>query len=200
MATTIYADLATLKESLGVGVTDVADDNQLTKALNGASRAIDRVTDRRFWIDDAVSARVFRPERRTVRTPGGEHLLLVDDIATEVGLIVETGSAPTWAAVTGFETDPENAIVKGEPITGLLQPVGQWPCSRGQRVRVTAKWGWPAVHADIEQACLILARRLFHRKDSPAGVMGAQDWVVNLARRDPDVQSLIENFKLHGFG
>jgi len=199
MAVTTYAELSTLKDS--VRVDDEEDDLQLQKALNGASRAIDRVTGRRFWLDDAVSARTYRPEGRTALMRAGEHLLLVDDIGTTAGLIVETGSASTsWTVVTSYETEPENALVDGRPITGILHLTGSWPSGRGQRVRVTATWGWPAVPDDIEQACLILARRLFHRKDSPAGVMGSQEWVVNLARRDPDVQGLIEHFVIPGFG
>ncbi|MFC5099857.1 phage head-tail connector protein [Kibdelosporangium philippinense] len=165
MAITIYADLATLKDSLKI--TDTDDDDQLTKNLNGASRAIDTVTGRRFSLDDNVSARKLRTDKRTVELDNGEQLLLVPDIATDAGLIVETGSKSTWTPVTDYELYPEDALVGGWPITGLTLDTRCWPSMPGQRVRITAKWGWSAVPDDIEQACLILSRRLFARKDSP---------------------------------
>jgi hypothetical protein len=200
VAVTIYADLAALKESLGIGEDDTNDDAKLNRNLKGASRAIDKVTGRRFWVDDAVSARRLRPDKRVVGLGNGEQLFLVPDIATDTGLIVETGAGSAFTAVTEFELYPEDALIDGWPIEGFTLASRYWPCHPGQRVRVTAKWGWPAVPDDVEQACQILTRRLFHRKDSPAGVMGSQDWVVNLARRDPDVQGLIEHFQIPGFG
>jgi hypothetical protein len=196
MALTIYADLDILKESLGI--CDANDDRQLTKALAGASQAITKVTGRRFGLDPTPTPRVYRPGRRVTWDRDGT-LLMTDDIGDATGIVVETGAAGSWTAITDYETHPENALVDGEPITGLLR-LAWWFGGYGLRIRVTARWGWPAVPADVEQACLILARRLFHRRNSPAGVMGSQDWVVNLARKDPDVQGLLDPVSLPGIG
>lgn len=113
---------------------------------------------------------------------------------------METGSGTSWSPVTGYETVPDNALADGRPITALLRVGGIWGYERG-RVRVTARFGWPDVPDDIEQAALIQASRLFKRKDSPEGVTGSAEWgVVRLSRRDPDVWNLIEPYILPGFG
>lgn len=193
-----YANLATLKAMLDLEVGDNTRDDLLNKALAAASRGIDRVTGRRFYLDDEVSVRVFNPADRVVCETGGARLLL-DDLGA-APTMVETGSGSSWTAVTDYEVGPDNALVRGLPITFLLRTSGSWG-GGATRVRVTAQWGWPAVPEEIEQATLIQASRLFKRKDSPEGVTGSAEWgVVRVSRRDPDVWALIEHFILPGFG
>lgn len=202
MATTIYASVSTFKDDVDIPASNTGQDAKITRALNGASRGIDRVTGRRFWIDDAPSQRDLSMDNRVTQTQTGEQLLLLNgfDIATSAGLTVATGSVGgTFTPLTTYSLYPDHAMVDGWPIEGLVQPVGIWVQLPGFRVRVTAQWGWPSVPDDILQATLILARRLFSRKDSPSGVMGSAEWVVNLAKSDPDVVKLTERYKLDGF-
>ncbi|MFD4660833.1 phage gp6-like head-tail connector protein [Kitasatospora sp. NPDC058444] len=197
--TTDYATLDALKMALQIDAGDLTRDPLLTMALSAAARGIDSATGRRFWLDPAPTARTYNPTGRTLSTDGGERLV-VDDIGDTAGLLVETGTAGAWTAVTGYETGPDNAIVRGRPVTALVSPAGTWGGGT-TRVRVTARWGWPAVPDDIVQATLIQAARLYRRKDSPEGVTGSAEWgVVRLSRRDPDVWALIEHFILPGFG
>jgi hypothetical protein len=190
-----YTDLATLK--LQLGITDTARDTLLSRAITAASRAIDRQTGRRFWLDDAESARVLHPHGRTVCDDRGE-LLLVDDIGATAGLLVEVGTTSSWTAITDYETWPDTALIDGTPVTGLLLAAGVWGTSR-TRVRVTAAWGWPAIPDDIEQAARLQAGRLYRRKDSPEGVAGSAEWgLVRVPRLDPDVLALIEPYTLPG--
>lgn len=197
-----YASLDTLKDSLSMHDDDESRDALLTRALSAASRSIDRTTGRRFWLDPALVPRTFNPRGRVVCEDEGE-VLLVDDIGSITGLVVETGSGSTWTATTNYEATPDNALLDGRPITGLLRVNGIWSLYYGTRtrVRITARFGWPKVPDEVEQAALIQASRLFKRKDSPEGVMGSAEWgVVRLSRRDPDVYGLIEPFILPGFG
>lgn len=197
-----YAELATLRAQLSLNPADTTRDVLLTQALSSASRGIDRVTGRRFWLDPAPVQRTYNPYRQTVSEENGE-LLLTDDIGSTTGLIVETGSGATWTAVTAYETTPDNAMADGKPVTGLLRPFGiwTWRYSSTTRVRVTARFGWPAVPDEVATATLIQANRLFKRKDSPEGIIGSAEWGVrNLSRRDPDVYALIEPFIRPGFG
>lgn len=198
-----YADLTTLKASLRIDPTDTSQDTLLNKALTSASRAIDRATGRRFWLDPVATTRTYNPRGRIACNDDGE-TFLVDDIGSITGLVVETGPAGgPWTAVTGYETTPDNALADGVAITGLLRPRGVWAWRTGSttRLRVTARHGWPTVPDDVAQAALLQASRLFKRKDSPEGVMGSAEWgVVRLSRRDPDVWNLIEPFVLAGFG
>lgn len=111
-------------------------------------------------------------------------------------MVVETGNASDgWTAVTtDIETSPDNAIVQGDSITGLINLDG-WAFGRNDRVRVTAKWGFPAVPPQVAQATLIQAARLYKRKESPEGVLGNAEWgSIRLSRVDPDVAALVARF------
>lgn len=191
-----YTDLATLK--LALKITDNDRDALLSRAITAASRAIDRQTGRRFWLDDAPVTRVFNPYGRIVRDERGE-LFLIDDLGASATLVVEVGRGASWTAVTGYETWPDNALAEGMPITGLLLPTGTWPTDR-DRLRVTERWGWPVIPDPIEQASRLQAGRLYRRKDSPEGVAGSAEWgLVRVPRLDPDVLALIEPYTLPGF-
>lgn len=206
MATTTYVTRAAFKEDLLIDPTDNSVDATIDRVIAGASRGIDRLTGRqRFWVDDAPVTRDLSLVGRVTQLAYGEQLLLLNgfDIATSVGLTVSVGQVggPFTVldpATLAYWTD--EALIDGWPIEGLIQPVGLWNALPGARVRVTARWGWLPTPDDIVQATSILARRLFNRKDSPAGVMGSADWVVNLAKNDPDVVSLTQRFTLAGFG
>jgi hypothetical protein len=196
-----YASLPDLKRALGI-VQDTSRDELLLMALDSASRNIDRRCGRRFYADSGVTARTFRTRGRTLSTGDGL-VFLVDDIASATGLIVELGSTASGAfyATDDVEVMPDNAAARGEPITGLLLPAGMWSALPTGRVRVTARWGWPAVPDEIEHATLLLAARLFRRKDTPEGVAGSAEWgVVRVASRDPDVEALIGPFMLPDIG
>lgn len=191
-----YATLAELKAQLSI--TDSARDSLLNKALAAASRAIDKKTGRRFWLDPSVVQRTFNPRGRALRECEGERLL-IDDIGSATGLVVETGGGTSWTAVTGYETSPDNALPNGVPITSLLLPVGTWGYGTA-RVRVTARWGWPAVPDEVVQATLLQAGRLYRRKDSPEGVAGSAEWgMVRVPALDPDVRAMIEPYEMPGF-
>lgn len=201
MATTEYATRADLKMQLSIEADDTSRDRKIDRALKSASRGIDRATGRRFWLDDTPTARTYRLHQRVCREEDGD-VLKVDDIGDIAGMTVESASTGggTFADITGtYETSPDNALADGYPVTGLLRPLTIWGTSF-TRIRVTAKFGWPAVPDDIVEACLIQAARLFKRMDSPEGVMGSSEWgVVRLSRRDPDVWNLIEPYILPGF-
>lgn len=191
-----YAELAELKAMRDI--TDNADDTLLQSRLTRASRAIDDRTGRRFYADGSATARQYRTRGRTVYGDDGE-LLLVDDISTTTGLVVEVGDGTTWTAVTDYDTEPENAIVRGRAIEQLRRILGTWSTNR--KVRVTANWGWPSVPDAIVEATLLLANRRFMRKNSPEGVAGwTQEGAIRVSRFDSDVEDLIGPFVVEGFG
>lgn len=194
-----YSTLTLLKSSLHI--TDTDRDALLQGALTAASRGIDNSTGRRFWLDATATARVINPRGKVVCDTEGEHLI-VDDIGATTGLVVEVGRGSSWTAVTSeVEAEPTDALDQGEPVTSLLRLYSRWQFATGQRVRVTAKWGWPAIPDVVAQAALIQAGRLFKRKDSPEGILGNAEWgVVRLSRIDPDVQALVQDLVLPGFG
>lgn len=191
-----YAELAELKAMRDI--TDNADDTLLQSRLTRASRAIDDRTGRRFYADGSATARTYRTRGRTVHDDDGE-LLLVDDVSTTTGLVVEVGDGSSWTAVTDYDTEPENAIARGRAIESLRRTLGCWSTNR--RVRVTAAWGWPAVPDPIVEATLLLANRRWMRKNSPEGISGwATEGATRVSRFDPDIEDLVGPYVLEGFG
>jgi len=190
----LYVTLAELK--LHLGITNTTEDTLLTKALGTASRAVERwCNNRRFYLATTATARVFRPMTEQ---------LLVDDIGTATGVVVETGSLGTYTTIasTSYELTPTNALALDMPVTGILalsSPALWFTGGWQPRVRVTARWGWPVIPDDVSQATLLTAARLFRRKGSPEGVAGFSDMgVVRVGRADPDVQALLAPFMLAG--
>lgn len=192
-----YVDLPLFKSSIKITAAD--RDTLMTQALEAASRAVDAHTGRRdnaFTLDDDPSVRTYNPASRI--TPDG--LLLVDEIGSATGLAVAVGTSAAWVPVTDHETSPDNALADGQPITGLLRTLTGWPLIGAERVRVTARWGWPTVPSVVVQATLIQATRFYRRKDNPEGTAGGGEWgTIRLSRVDPDVAALLAHLTLPGF-
>lgn len=209
--TNYLPDLTLLKQQLKI--SDTNRDGLLNAALAAASRSVDDFCGRRFYLDANVSQRIYYPNNRIYSQYHSGHgeIFLVDDIGSTSGLIVERGSnSAGWTDITSsVEYWPENAAARGEAITGLVNVDGWsflsqssvFQLSARDRIRVTAKWGWPAVPDQVVEATLILAARLYKRNDSPEGVLGSSEWgTIRLSRTDPDVASLLSRFVLLGIG
>jgi len=198
-----YAQLTDLKARLQI--TTSANDTELQSKLTTASRDIDQDCNRRFYLDGSTSARIYNPLNRQYPTPQGMKLI-IDDIGDATGLTVELGTVAAGVftasgTITGYETGPDNAIVQGGPITWLLRTYIPWVFYPLQRIRVTAKWGWPAIPPQIAEACLLRAARLWTRQESPDGTRGAGDFgVIRVGRFDPDYDALIQPFIIPGIG
>lgn len=196
----VYTTLGLLKDSLvSGGDVKAARDSLLQQKIASASRSIDDHCGRRFYLDDEASTRIVSPRKRARRDRDGDRLL-VDDIGSATGLIVEVGNTTSgWSDITSsVELEPTDATAKRWPFTSLHR-TSNWLAVN--RVRVTARWGWPAVPQTIQEATLIQALRLFKRKDSPEGVLGSAEWGgIRVSRLDPDVAKLVERYVLDGFG
>lgn len=191
-----YAGISDVKEFLGIESSNIQNDQNIERAIDAAEKLIERTTGRVFTLSASATARTFA-------TSPCETDLIIDDVGTLTGLVVETGTfgSSTWDTVadTDYEVGPVNAIARGVPVTVVLRPSG-WGTGNS-RVRVTAKWGWPEVPADVIQATILQAVRLLKRKDSPGGVYGSADWgLIRVSKVDPDVMALVQHFMIPGFG
>lgn len=201
----VYVSLDDLKLALKIPEADTTRDILLDYARAAASRSIDAYTGRRFYADASATARTLRVRGRVVHDQDGE-LLLVDDISSTTGLVVEFGSAGsssyTTVAAAGYEAWPDNAIVRGLPIQGIRRVTGAWGFGNSNaRAQITARWGWPATPDVVVQATLLQAIRLYSRKDSPQGVLGSEEWgAIRVSRMDPDVKSLVRHLVIPSFG
>jgi hypothetical protein len=204
-----YALLADLKATLDLTGETFADAD-LQLGLTAASRSIDDTCERRFWLDpDATSVRYYTPRR-------SRRLLEIDDLVTFTALATDNDDdgifSTAWTQNTDFVFEPLNGTQDGEPYTMIrVQPNGRYalPGSRQgvmpritlpRTVRLTGRFGWPAIPPEIQQATMILAARLTRRaREAPFGVIGfameqGTGAVASLARQDPDVFMLIKPF------
>lgn len=189
-----YCTVAQLREQFKDDGT-VLTTALLERAINAASRAIDRHCGRKFWLDAAVVARTYRPRDAS--------RVFVDDIGTTTGLIVKTDTTgdgaftTTWDAAD-YDLEPRNAAVVGDPYSfSRIVAIDEkaFPVNgRRSTLQVTAKFGWSAVPDDVTEACILKAASLFKRKEAPFGVAGFNEFGVVRIRKDDDVMGLLSPY------
>ena len=173
-----YATLAQFQAYANMSTLTAGETTTIEKAIESASRSIDRITNRRFYADSTVQQRFYRPI--------DWYRLDVDDISTTTGIEVafdQTGNG-NYTQVLVFNTDyildPINAPQKAIPYTRVVM-VGATTFSVlyswRSAVRVTAKYGWydGVAPDDIIEATLILSADLFKRASSVGGVLGLSE-------------------------
>lgn len=196
-----YTTLNAMKAYLSI--SDSTDDTILETMVESASRSIDRIANRRFYLDANASSRQYRAYN--------DVFAYVDDIGTTSSLVVamdEDGDGTfetTLTLNTDFILDPLTAPSLSRPYTQLtmVNTTYTWPIfpgmfSNGLRpgVQVTARWGWPSVPDDIEMACQILTADLYKRKDSPGGVLGLGDLgAIRMSPLGRDVTAMVRAYK-----
>ena len=203
MATAGYISAADLKAY--IGLSGSGQDTNISNAILGASRQIDRICKRRFWQDSTTQVKTF--------TPVSNLFLDTPDISTTTGLIVKTDSTDngtydtTLTINTDFIVTPTNPRLLGtgsgehEPVTQIrilnTRSSERFDPDIINNVQITAKFGFAVIPEDVKQATLIQALRLFKRKDTPFNVFGnEQTGTVELFNKfDPDAMSLIKNFR-----
>lgn len=189
-----YCTQAELKAwQIANGTWTSAEDDLLDAAINTASRAIDKVCGRRFYLDASATAKVYRPDSPT--------FAWVDDIGSTSGLVIKTDTsgdgtfATTWLS-TDYELEPANT--EGSWAVWRIRAVDNKSfvtMARRSSLQVTAKWGWSSVPDEIATACKALAARLDFARRNPAGVASFGEFgAIRIARTDPVVASLLEPF------
>ncbi|MDA4085076.1 hypothetical protein MHAS44199_05265 [Mycolicibacterium hassiacum DSM 44199] len=173
----------------------VTDDAELTLAIGTASRSVDRITGRQFGLLDAPESRRFSARYDSYR----RHWVIdTDDFATTDGVTVETSTPGGLTPITAYLPTPVNAVVNGGVWTQVVIDSGSAivPTAAEGGVRVTARWGWPAIPPTIKLATLIQASRLFARRHAPFGVAGNPEvgQLRLLERLDPDVAISVRPF------
>lgn len=198
-----YVTVDQLQARIGIEATDPSETPLLTIAAEAASRQVDAICGRRFYVDAVASTRVFR-----TRDPYLLQLPPGSDISTTTGLVVavdrnDDGVAEeTWAA-SDYLVDPENQIgPTGEPwpVTAITSYLKDFPVvSRHRPVFVTAAWGWPtAPPPAVVTATLIAAAELWKLKDAPLGVAGFGEYGAVRVRANPKVVDLLAPYRRGG--
>lgn len=183
-----YIGLEELKTAL-----EIDGDNRdatLERAIGAASRQIDRHTERVFYKTES--------ETRQYES-NCPNLLVVDDLLELTGLETDTDGDLQYEDIWG-ETDwyltRENPST---PYTSIATtPLGLYTFPRGKKaIQVTGDWGWEAPPDEVVQATLLLALRLFQRKDAPFGIVGSGELgqMRAVVSMDPDVKSLLAPYR-----
>lgn len=196
-----YATLTQIKNYMSI--SDNTDNDLLEDLIESASRSIDRIANRRFYLDAAASARLYRAY--------SDIFVYVDDIGTTSSLVVATDEngngtySKTLTLNQDYILDPLTAPSLNRPYTQLtmVSNTETWPIFPGLTqnglrpgVQVTARWGWPSVPDDINTACLILTADLYKRKDAPGGILGLGDLgVVRMSPIGRDVTAMVRAYK-----
>jgi hypothetical protein len=196
-----YATLTQIKNYMSI--SDNTDNDLLEDLIESASRSIDRMANRRFYLDANASARLYRAY--------SDIFVYVDDIGTTSNLSVAldiNGNGTYTKTLTlnqDYILDPLTAASLGRPFTQLtmVSNTETWPIFPGLTqnglrpgVQVTARWGWPSVPDDINMACLILTADLYKRKDAPGGILGLGDLgVVRMSPIGRDVTAMVRAYK-----
>lgn len=187
-----YIELSLLKSSLQI--EDTLLDDFLELAIESASRQIDAACERVFYQSDAET-RYF--------TPRDSFVTEIDDLRTLTTLKTSSDADEnfdvTWQA-KDYQLEPLNGQAGGIDFpTTQIRAVDEYlftVVGKEATVQVTGDWGWDAVPTQIKQACLILAGRLFERRNSPLGIAGFSDvGAVFVSKFDSDIDKLLQPFK-----
>jgi len=198
-----YCSVADIREHVNDSEFNTLEVALVERAINAASRAIDRYCGfpkRRFWKDSVATTRTY--------TPTYTDVIWIADLASTVGLLIDVGtdySDPL--APTEYQLGPKDADQLGTAYAWTkLEAIGSqlFPIDRTGRptVRITGLHGWSAVPDEVTQACVIKSTSLLKRKDAVFGVAGFGEFgtAVRIRAEDPDVADLLGPFRRYGAG
>ena len=144
-----------------------AESAAMTMAIGAACSWINARCARRF--DTATETRYFTAEAWDECTV--DDLISVTSLATD-----ETGARAYDVAWTSgdYELEPANSALASYPYTRVhTKPMGARAFSTLPRaVKVVGSFGWPATPAAVKEATLLMAARLYERRNSPLGEIG----------------------------
>ena len=184
-----YLELEEAKTTLELDATML--DADLRRTLVAASRAIDEMTGTRFYTTTSTEIRYY--------TPTSPYVLMVDDAntITEVASDDAGGTVfgTVWTANTDYVAEPLNAVVDGEPVKQIRKhprSTKQFRCYP-RSVRVTGKFGWPAVPEAVKVATSIVSTQfLTQARSAPLGIItGFDGTAVRISSFGPRVQDLL---------
>jgi hypothetical protein len=189
---TLYASLIELRQYLSIA--DEANDVDLERALDAASRKIDGECGRAFGLETAQT-RLYYPQSAWVtKTP---------DLVAVTTLKTDPYGDQTFArtlAVTDYELWPLN---EGRYQEIRIRSLAQYSFTTGRYVQVVGTFGCVvdgAPPVEVRQSALILASRYYKRSEAPFGVLQNTDLgqYTRLSSSDPDVAALLAPWKLTG--
>lgn len=141
----------------GAIVDDAGDDAVIEGIIEAVSRKIELLSGVVFWLSPVNETRYFQPVRSTICD--------VDDLVSVATLSVDYSNTRVYTDLlpTDFELLPDNAAAHGNPYNQIrIAPNSSayFPTvARG--VRLSGKFGYPSVPANIKNACLAITHNIW---------------------------------------
>lgn len=166
------------------------DDVEIERHLVAAEQAIDNALLRRIELaGEVASPRMYAPRH------AHQSVLAIDD-AAEIVSVTESG-APLALGVDVI-AEPLNGIsASGDPRPShsLVRSTGYWSCAgRLPTVTVVARWGWPAIPAEIVTAGYIEAADRLRNREVRHGLVDVTDAGGVGARVNRTVAAMIRDY------
>lgn len=196
---TAYVTLAEFQAYANMPSVTAEEAATIEKAIDAASRTIDRIANRRFYMDTTATARLYRTT--------DFYTLFVDDIGSTSGLQValDADGNGNYTDVLTFNTDyildPVTAPQRGWPYTQITMVGSETfplPISRRPQVQVTAKFGWynGTPPDDVVEACLILSADYVKRASSVGGVLGLSELgAIRMSPLGRDIAAIVRAYR-----
>lgn len=194
-----YCALEDLKQALTAGAStySLADDTALEDNITAASRAIDEYTGTRF----------FATTETRYYTADFHNLLVIDDLLSVTTIKTDEDDDGTYEitwATTDYRLEPVNAPTDGFPYRSIRTKdsgVYSFPINVDAGVEIVGSFGFNSGDSSnapqrVQRACLLLAQRLYRRKDAIFGVAGAPgvgvQVIVAQIQKDQDIMFLLD--------
>lgn len=188
-----YCTLAQVKAALRL--TDNADDTLIESAIQSASRRIDGYCNRWFYKTQQTAIQVYPA---SIYECGVLNDIANNSVTVKIDSVGDGSYSTTWTQGQQYQIEPLNTAITGKPYRRIVAINGySFPFAVDKPlVQVTAQWGWNAVPADVEQACILLSMRQFARLNAALGVVGFADMAIQVRAVDPDVRDLLNQYVL----
>lgn len=177
-----------------------ADRANMETAIAAASR----------WIDERCDTQFVAASDTRYFTADWYDLLYIDDLVSLTTLKTDDDGdgvyETTWTA-SDYRLEPRHADAKNRPYRAIRRNANgdySFPAGVEEGVEVVGMFGYStAAPGPIKQACLLLAARLWMRKDAIFGVAGTPGLGVTTVqaqlRADADVMALLDGIDRRGF-
>ena len=178
-----------------ITIDDTVDDGDLQRALDASTAWIEHYCGRAFGdVSTSADARIF--------VPSSPDRLSVPDVASVSQVAIDNAADGTFGLVLApssyalYPTSVGQPGVSGNYTEIRIRPGSSTGFIVGLETQVVGRWGFGGTPAAVEQACIILASRYFHRLNAPFGVLESAQLgsFGSIPEQDPDVVALLSPY------